>query len=315
MNLSSLTLEFNKLLQEELSNFKPVEDDVCLITKEKLNKVFITLKCNHTFNYEAIYNEIYKQKLVKNYKEVQKLDRNSIKCPYCRTVHNRLLPHKPGFAKTKYVNWPPSKSMDNPYFKNKCTYCFKSGKRKGLQCNKKCENEFCGTHLKYILKNNKKSKNTTNDNKNTTNDNKNSKITCEEKFNNPTLIYPCEKGVYSIFRVSCDHCVTKGINKGKKCDATFHIYEFKEGIIKKQRLCTKHRKLKMYNNIDEKYLLPNIIPINIAPSLVKYTHQIKTEEDIKDFIKMNYPFYTSHPNYILDGTHHKDLNKLQFIKI
>ena len=56
------------------------------------------------FNYSSIYNEIIKQKTIKNYKEVQKLHKDSIKCPYCRTIQDKLLPYNPQFKKIKLVN-------------------------------------------------------------------------------------------------------------------------------------------------------------------------------------------------------------------
>ena len=51
------TEKFNLLL---LNVLKEKEDytDKCLITNSELKKPFITLKCNHTFNYEAIYKEV-----------------------------------------------------------------------------------------------------------------------------------------------------------------------------------------------------------------------------------------------------------------
>jgi hypothetical protein len=69
------------------------ENSICLISKEKLHPNHITLSCNHKFNYIPIYKEILYQKNKSNTQyEVTKLDSHQIKCPYCRTITNKLLP-------------------------------------------------------------------------------------------------------------------------------------------------------------------------------------------------------------------------------
>ena len=86
-------LNFNDLLMLELD--KPDEDEnVCLITNEKLKDNHIEFICKHKFNYNPIFNEICKQKMnfIKkkqhNYLEVQKLTKYQMKCPYCRKIQN-----------------------------------------------------------------------------------------------------------------------------------------------------------------------------------------------------------------------------------
>jgi hypothetical protein len=81
------------------------KNQVCEITGQKLTNHFVTLECNHKFNYEAIYTEICKQKFEfqsytsevlskKDFLRVRdsKLD-YYIKCPYCRHVQFTLLPY------------------------------------------------------------------------------------------------------------------------------------------------------------------------------------------------------------------------------
>jgi len=81
------------------------KNNVCEITGQKLTNYFVTLECNHKFNYDALYTEICKQKfefqsytsdvLSKNdYQKVRdfKLD-YYIKCPYCRHIQFELLPY------------------------------------------------------------------------------------------------------------------------------------------------------------------------------------------------------------------------------
>jgi hypothetical protein len=71
-------------------------NDVCLITQEKLHPNHVTLNCNHKFNYVPIYNEIVNQKNKQNnVYEITKLSYYQIKCPYCRSITNKLIPYIP----------------------------------------------------------------------------------------------------------------------------------------------------------------------------------------------------------------------------
>jgi hypothetical protein len=93
--------ELYKLLDEDSDN----EDELCQITGLKLEDKYITLECNHKFNYKALYTEICKQKFVfktyfphlltkrdeKKYND-SKLD-YFIKCPYCRNIQFTILPY------------------------------------------------------------------------------------------------------------------------------------------------------------------------------------------------------------------------------
>tara|TARA_B100000963_G_scaffold348556_1_gene356283 strand:- start:11009 stop:11968 length:960 start_codon:yes stop_codon:yes gene_type:complete len=308
---SSLTIQFNKLLQEELKKNNKLDDDICLITKEPLEETFIKLSCNHTFNYDAIYKEVFKQKIIKNYKEIQKLKNNCIKCPYCRNVQDKLLPHKPGTKKTKLVNWPPKVSMENPYIKNYCKYIFKNGKRKNSFCNIKCVNELCNKHLKYIER--KKLKKSLKNNKNKIVENE---IIEKETFNIPKLKYACKNGVYSYFETTCDHCYQRGKNKGKKCNEIILVMIATKGIIKKKRICNKHKNLKMYKNIQYENVEPDEFPILLDPTVLnENTQYLNTNENIKEFIKKNYTYYYNNENYMLKGVDYNDLTKLKFVKI
>jgi hypothetical protein len=69
-------------------------EHACLITNEPLNAFHIMLGCGHKFNYEPLYQEVLRQKGrlgMHNYYE--KIGINQIKCPYCRTLSNQLLPY------------------------------------------------------------------------------------------------------------------------------------------------------------------------------------------------------------------------------
>ena len=140
--------DFNILLMEALCNVEIEDDKRCLISTKPLDENHITLICNHKFNYKPLFTEIVKQKKTFNRLETQKLKKNQIKCPYCRTIQNGILPYQPSTQRVWTVNWPPKYAM----FPYKCRAILKSGKRKGLQCNKSSLHKYCTIHLKTKIK-------------------------------------------------------------------------------------------------------------------------------------------------------------------
>jgi len=78
---------FKKILNENIEE----EEEVCLITNEKLEENNIKLCCGHKFNYMSLYNEVVYQKTRKLLDNSQ-LKLNEIKCPYCRRITGKLLP-------------------------------------------------------------------------------------------------------------------------------------------------------------------------------------------------------------------------------
>jgi hypothetical protein len=78
---------------------------VCLITNKPLEENCVTLSCNHKFNYDAIYNDIYNHKKKYNAMERNAVKSSQIRCPYCRTIQNNLLPEKEGYKKVHGVNF------------------------------------------------------------------------------------------------------------------------------------------------------------------------------------------------------------------
>ena len=78
--------------------------ETCQITGQPLTDKFVTMECNHKFNYIALYTEICKQKFVfQTYKfsslsesdQIKLKDAKKdyfIKCPYCRNIQFTLLP-------------------------------------------------------------------------------------------------------------------------------------------------------------------------------------------------------------------------------
>lgn len=139
---------YNLLMQsisEEDTNEIISDEERCLITDEPLEENHITLSCKHSFNYDALFSEVVKQKTCYNSNEIQRLKTRQIKCPYCRNIENNILPYINSKPKIYGVNTPLKYGL-KPY---KCKYIFKSGKRKGLTCNRPSINKLCTQHLKY----------------------------------------------------------------------------------------------------------------------------------------------------------------------
>jgi len=150
-------IDWNALLYNntEIDNNTKIDDNkkYCLISSLELTDGNITLPCNHTFNYLSIYNEIINQKLNNSNLETQKLKFNQIKCPYCRCIHNQLLPYYklPNINRIIGINAPEKYCLKL----NSCEYLYKTGKKKGCFCCKSAFNTnngiFCNTHIKNKL--------------------------------------------------------------------------------------------------------------------------------------------------------------------
>jgi len=147
MNSLDIT-SFNEGLLKLLCSENNHNNETCLITDEILETDYITLSCNHKFNYKAIFNEIKQQKTRPHPLETQKLKIKDIKCPYCRNIQHGVLPSRYGFNNITGVNWPKKYQ----YLPNTCIYKFVSGKKKNLECGKKCSKKYCTTHEKIIKK-------------------------------------------------------------------------------------------------------------------------------------------------------------------
>ena len=130
-------------------------DNICLISYKPLTDAFITLPCSHKFNYEPLYNEIIKQKRFNSF-EVNRLKINQIKCPYCRTIYDYLLPYykNNNIHKVYGINSPEKFAFKL----NTCEYIYKSGKKKNCKCVKNAfftkMGYLCNEHNKNNLINN-----------------------------------------------------------------------------------------------------------------------------------------------------------------
>lgn len=122
---------------EESTDHSIVEIKECLLSKTTLTDGHITLPCSHTFNFLPLYNEILSQKtnplLLKNMYHVV-LNKNHIRCPYCRAIHaDVLLPYVVGDRRVTGVNGPSTMCMTSPV---KCQHVTKKMTGRGI---KRCE--------------------------------------------------------------------------------------------------------------------------------------------------------------------------------
>jgi hypothetical protein len=129
-------------------------ENVCLISKEVLNDNFITLPCNHTFNYIPLYKEVILQKITPNSLETSRLSPYQIRCPYCRLIVNNLLPYIPlnNVEKITNVNYPLNKCMKHL----DCEQKLKNGNLCSKTAYKINGQIYCDQHWKLI--NDKKEK-------------------------------------------------------------------------------------------------------------------------------------------------------------
>lgn len=136
---------YNELMKDD---YVSSSENNCLITDKPLTDNYITLNCNHTFNYNAIYKEAINQKTKYNPNETTKLKMNELKCPYCRQVTPNILPYVPSITsvcKIIGVTIPVKYSLPH----KKCSWIFKCGKNKGSVCG---THGFTSEHGDYCVK-------------------------------------------------------------------------------------------------------------------------------------------------------------------
>jgi hypothetical protein len=124
---------FNELYKSlDLNDNDDDENNMCLITNETLKDRYITLNCNHKFNYVPLFYDIYNHKLKFNSLEGtnSRLSTNEIRCPYCRKKQEGVLPYYEDLVSKKVngVNfYDPnfkhhSNSNSNYTVSHKCQY-------------------------------------------------------------------------------------------------------------------------------------------------------------------------------------------------
>jgi hypothetical protein len=102
--------ELYKSLDIEDNKYKTENDNnLCLITNEVLTDKFVEMSCGHKFNYIPLYKDILNHKSKFNSLESSssKLNKNEIRCPYCRKKQNNVLPYysELGLDKIDGVNY------------------------------------------------------------------------------------------------------------------------------------------------------------------------------------------------------------------
>lgn len=291
--MNDATINFNNLLKQALEK-ETKNENICMITFEPLVKPIIKLKCNHSFNYDAILKEVKKQKLVINKAEVQKLHYYSIKCPYCRTVQNKLLPYFSGEKKIKSVNWPKTLCMDYEY--DKCQYTFLSGKNKGSQCEKDCIGKYCSKHKKILKKREEAKKEKMLDafviNKI---ENKVVENEVVDVVENAIVdkVSPILTTCFPVrFKATCCHTFKRGKSKGQICEKRIYVYPTDQGnFMYSNYYCSQHKKCK--NNTSELLETPKCISIRVSEKIKKMI----PDKYYKNFIKTYYSYYYNNPNY------------------
>ena len=121
---------FNELYKSlDLNDNDDDDNNKCLITNELLKDRYITLNCNHKFNYIPLFYDIYNHKIKFNSLEgsSSRLHSNEIRCPYCRVKQEGVLPYYEDLISKKVngVNFydPNLKQQSNSnYNSHKCEY-------------------------------------------------------------------------------------------------------------------------------------------------------------------------------------------------
>ena len=153
--LNEIELE-SKHITEKDENNEESNENICLISQTTINDNIrkITLPCGHTFDYVNLFNEIKNQKYYFYKVEYDKVGSKCIKCPYCRKVHNGVLPYHEveSIKRLKWINEPNSCILPI----HTCGWTYQSGKQKGEKCscnaNVYKNGIYCEKHYKNMMK-------------------------------------------------------------------------------------------------------------------------------------------------------------------
>lgn len=195
MNKNSIfnTLLIDSMFQNEIIDNNNIKK--CLISDNPLDENHITLKCNHSFNYNYILQEVKSNKKKGTRYNSTYVKKWSIQCPYCRNIQNGILPYRDTYEKIKYVNWPPKQC----FIKYECMHIFKRGKNKGKKCGKISCDKYCKLHSKQYIKV------------------KSTEISTQTPIKD-------QKQIYAL----CEHILTRGSNKGNVCNKKVILHKFKK---------------------------------------------------------------------------------------
>lgn len=124
-----------------------IQDDtvMCLISHEPLDKKSVVLPCGHSFNYAALYKEVERQKIYPKVTERPRLNDHQLRCPYCATIHDGLLPPCQGYRPRAKINSPARWALGG----NVCTHVYMRGANTGNVCGQPslCGDGRCSRHL------------------------------------------------------------------------------------------------------------------------------------------------------------------------
>lgn len=130
--------------------------NLCLISNKPLDDNHLILDCNHKFNYEDLYNEYVYQQTNKNYYDIYKPFAYQTKCPYCRTITNKVVPYFKPLLNNEYKQIHTNKNFETIKL-YECTYIGKSSTENcKMNC---CITEFgklCNKH--YTIRKNANNK-------------------------------------------------------------------------------------------------------------------------------------------------------------
>jgi len=159
-------IDFYSELYKSLDDNEEEEDSIkrCLITNDPLIDNFVTLDCNHSFNYLPLFQDIFNNKKKFNAMDSYMLKCGEIRCPYCRTIQKKLLPYyeNMGVKQVHGVNFFDElqviKKQVQPesYVTGKCDYIYSNT---NIQCSNKyvqvlpqLNKYFCCMHKSAALK-------------------------------------------------------------------------------------------------------------------------------------------------------------------
>ena len=89
--------------KKELQMTDELSCSSCLITGNPIIDE-CKLKCNHSYNYDSIFTEVYNQKINPKFKNDIHLKDNELRCPYCRKTQQGLLPDRQKIFRVTTVN-------------------------------------------------------------------------------------------------------------------------------------------------------------------------------------------------------------------
>jgi len=154
--------ELYKLLDDNALQVDDQSQDLCLITNLPLTENYVTLECNHKFNYVPLFKDLVNRKTKHSSLDTQVLKLNELRCPYCRHRESKLLPfyENMGVEKVHGVNFIDdnivlTKTTDD-YFTGNCAYKVTSFDGTEVCCHGSYikthadGKNYCYTHLRFL---------------------------------------------------------------------------------------------------------------------------------------------------------------------